>query len=66
MTLRELETTDKMFLRASDIAEIVGSDPQDIRNQAKNGSELLGFPVTIVGKNVKIPRLPFLKFIKGE
>ena len=52
-------------IRKSDIAEIVGSDPQSIRDEAKNCPERLGFPITRIGSRTKIPRLAFLKWL-GE
>lgn len=63
MTLEEVKRSDKAFLLPKDIAPILGSDEQTIRVSARLG--VLGFPVTFVGNRLKIPRLPFLRFI-GE
>lgn len=41
----------------------MGCDPDTIRGQARTHPELLGFPVSCQGKMVKIPKLPFLRFM---
>jgi len=64
MTLNELKDSDITFLNTSDIAEIVGADPDDIRRQAHKDPVKLGYPVSVCGRRVKIPRLGFLYFIE--
>ena len=63
VTIQEIKSSDKAFLLPKDIAEILGSSPQDIRVSARAGA--LGFPVMFVGNRTKIPRIPFLQYI-GE
>lgn len=63
MTLQEIKSSDKPMLTPTDISEVFGSDPQTIRITARERPDLLGFPVVIVGNRVKIPRIPFLKFM---
>jgi hypothetical protein len=41
-------------------------DPQSIREAARQRPDLLGFPVIVYGRKVKIPRKPFIKFVQGE
>ena len=65
MTLAEIKETDEVFLTPSDIATVLGSDAQTIRDMAKSDPAKLGFQVTVIGTRVKIPRKPFLKWI-GE
>ncbi len=65
MTLEEIKTSDKPFLLATDIAGILGCNPHFIRLAARERPELLGFPTSILGRRVMIPRKPFLTFI-GE
>lgn len=65
MTLDEIKTSTEIFLTPNDVATIIGSDAQTIRSTAKEDPRKLGFPVTIVGSRVKIPRKPFLAWI-GE
>lgn len=63
MTLEEIKSSRKNVLTAADIAEVLGSNPHDIRCQAHEYPEGLGFPVILVGCHVKIPRLRFLEFM---
>lgn len=64
MTLEELKNTEAATVNVGDIAEILGSTPQTIRVAARQRPDLLGFPIIIMGSRVKIPRLPFIKFIE--
>ena len=66
MTVKELELSDKAFVFARDVADIIGCAAENIRSQAKDDPSKLGFPVVVIGSRVKIPRVPFLKYIKGE
>lgn len=65
MTLTELKQTDALLVNVGDIADILGCDPQSIRCQVKANPSVLGFPVTVIGSRVKIPRIPFINFIEG-
>lgn len=60
--LEELKARDDIFVYPKDISAILESDPQDIRGQARERPDLLGFPVTVIGNRVKIPRLPFIQY----
>ena len=62
--LIEIETSTQEFLLASDIAPILGINPQEIRSQAQADASKLGFPVIVTGSRVRIPRLGFLHFVK--
>lgn len=63
-TLPELvEISDKEFFTPQDVAFVLRSDPQTIRVCAKQRPELLGFPVILMGRRVKIPRIPFLRYM---
>lgn len=46
----------------ADIAPILKADPLYLRETARQAPEALGFPVCVVGRRVKIPRVPFLRF----
>ena len=48
MTLAEIKETDEVFLTPSDIATVLGSDAQTIRDMAKSDPAKLGFQVTVV------------------
>jgi len=65
MTIQEIKSLDKDILTAADIAPIINSDPHYIRIQAHENPEALGFPVIVIRSWVKIPRIPFLRFM-GE
>lgn len=63
MTAIELISSDKVYLTPADIAPILHCDAQSIRTQAKRDDKLLGYPVIIIGNRVKIPRIPFLRYL---
>ena len=64
MTLEELEQLPREMLTPAQIAPVYGADPQLIRIQARERPELLGFPVSILGSRVKIPKRPFIRFMR--
>ena len=64
--LKQIETMEKTILIPSQVAPILGTDPQTVRMMARQMPERLGFPVIVMKSRVKIPRLPFIKFIKGS
>ena len=63
MTLDDIINTDKVYLTPAEIAPILGCDPQAIRSQAKNDPSKLGFNIIITGKRIRIPRIPFLRYL---
>lgn len=65
MTLLQMRESEKTFLTPGDVADVLETDPNTIRAQAQDDPSKLGFPVIVLCSRVKIPRLPFLKFI-GE
>lgn len=65
MTLNEIKDSTKLFLTPADVAPVLGSDPHTVRCTAKQRPELLGFEFTFSGNRMKIPRIPFLRWI-GE
>lgn len=60
MTIEEIRKSDKEFLIPGDIADVFGAHQQTINIQAKQDPDKLGFPVSVMGNRVKIPRLGFL------
>lgn len=64
MTLSEIKQSDKVMLLPKDIAPVLGCHEHAIRLAAKEND--LPFPFFRSGNRVKIPRLPFLKWITGE
>ena len=65
MTLQEIRASDKPMLIPTEIAEVLGADPQAIRTMARKRPDLLGFPVCVVGTRTKIPRQAFLNWFDG-
>lgn len=66
MTLSDIERITSDWLTPAQVASYMNSDPQTIRTAAHQRPDLLGFPVTIMGSRVKIPKMPFIKYCKGE
>jgi len=66
MTLADIERIPTDWLTPAQVAPYLNSDPQTIRTAAHQAPGLLGFPVTIMASRVKIPKLAFIKYCKGE
>ena len=65
-TLEELCASDKMFFTPEDVSGVLGSNPQTIRVTARQRPDLIGYEFTFVGNRMKIPRIPFLRFVGKE
>lgn len=65
-TLKEIEACESEFLTPKDISKILGCGDHSIRVQAARCPEKLGFPVSVIGTRVKIPKQGFLRFMRGE
>ena len=65
MTITEIEASDKTMLTPWDVAGVLGCNPYAINVQAKQDPARLGFPVTMIGNRVKIPREAFLRWFRG-
>ena len=65
MTYEEIRASTKEILTCADVAPILMANPATIHGQAVERPELLGFPVIVAGRRVKIPRRAFLKFMEG-
>ena len=63
MTLDDLKRVDRDWLLAREVAPILGTDPHSVRVAARLAPERLGFPVIVLGSRVRIPRVPFLRFM---
>ena len=55
MTLDDLRSMDREFLTPAEVGAVLGCDPQSIRVQAATEPWRLGYPVTRVGSQTKIP-----------
>ena len=66
MTLDELEKLPKDMLIPADIAPILGCAPYTINVCTRDGKNPFPFPVIRMGTRVRIPKIPFLKAMRGE
>ena len=66
MTLDELEKLPKDMLIPADIAPILGCNPYTINVVTKDGKNPFPFPIIRLGTRVKIPKMPFIKAMRGE
>ena len=67
MTLKEIEESTKEVLTCQDVAPVLMCNPATLHMQAIEEPWRLGFPVIVMGRRVKIPRRPFLGYMKkGE
>ena len=62
-TLQDLKKEDRDFLTVEDVCGVLECNPHHLRCKARQRPELLGFTVVIMGNRVKIPRIPFLRFM---
>lgn len=62
--LEKIEAMSEDFLTPQHVATVLCCDPNKIRMQARLKPSALGFPVTVMGSRVKIPRLPFIRYVK--
>jgi len=62
-TLRELIALDRDYFVPAQVAEVLGMDAQAIRILGRRSPERLPFPVIVSGSRVKIPKIPFLKYM---
>ena len=54
----------KDFLTDEQVAPVLKCNPATLHMQAIKGPKKLGFPVIVMGSRVKIPRRPFLAYMK--
>lgn len=64
LTLEQLEALPVEVLTCAQVAPVLGANPATIHGQATDRPELLGFPVIVAGSRVKIPKRPFLRFMR--
>lgn len=68
LTLAAIAAMDCMFLIPSQVAQVLGCSQYyiNVASQTPDGRAYLGFPVARIGNRVKIPRIPFLRFMGWE
>ena len=66
MTFDEIKNYDEDTLVPTDIAPILHCSAYSINLQAQTDPTKLGFPVSMVGTRVKIPKQGFIAFWEGR
>lgn len=64
-TLEEIEALDKTMLIPTDVAGYLGCEAYSINRAARDAPGLLGFPITVMGTRVRIPKEGFLRWARG-
>ena len=65
ITLSDLEAMTCPTITADIAAAVLDQDSQNIRDQAHYDPKMLGYPVIVNGRRVKIPRIPFINYLRG-
>ena len=60
MTVEQIEQVESNFLSVAQVADFMGAGEHFIRLQARENPDSLGFPVSVCGTRVKIPKAGFL------
>lgn len=66
MTLEDIEKLPKEMLVPKDVAKYLGCSPYTINVATRGGKNPFPFPVIRMGSRVRIPKIPFIKAMKGE
>ncbi len=66
MTIDEIILSAETTLPVYKIAKVVGLASERITAQAIEDASKLGFPVIVVFDTVRVPRVPFLRFLGCE
>ena len=64
-TLDEIRALNKETLVPKDVAGYLGCCPYTINLQAKENPCILGFPVSVMGSRIKIPKAGFIRWAEG-
>lgn len=63
-TLREIEALETEVLTCKDVSRVLCAGAYYLHEQAMKDPTKLGFPVIVHGTRVKIPKRPFLAFMR--
>ena len=66
MTLQEIEALPKDMLVPADICGYLGVAQYTINVATRDGKNPFPFPVIRMGTRVRIPKIPFIKAMRGE
>jgi len=64
LSLDELAALPVEVLTAEEVAPLCRMDGETIRGQARECPDLLGFPVIVAKRQVRIPKRPFIRFMR--
>ena len=64
--LEELEALETDVLTCAQVGLVLKANPATIHYQAMECPEKLGFPVIVMGSRVRIPKGPFILFLRGK
>lgn len=64
--LDRIESLNKEMLAPTDVCKYLGVKAYTINVVTRDGKNPFPFPVMRIGTRVKIPKLPFLKAMRGE
>ena len=64
--LERIEKLDKEMLVPTDVAKYLGCSAYTINIATEDGKNPFPFPVIRLGRRVKIPKIPFIKAMRGE
>ena len=64
MKLEDIEKIPSEILTCTQVAPLLHASPNTIHQQAIERPDLLGFPVIVAKRRVKIPKQPFLRFMR--
>ena len=65
-TLEDIEAIDKTMLVPTDICKYLGCAAYSINIATRDGRNPFPFPVIRMGTRVLIPKVPFVKAMRGE
>ena len=66
MTLEQIAALPGEVLTCTQIAPILRASPATLHQQAIEMPWLLGFPVIVAKRRVKIPKAAFIRFMEGR
>lgn len=58
--------SDRDYYVPTEVAKILHTSPQMVRLSLQKGARGWDFPFIECGRNIKIPKAPFDKWLKGE
>ena len=64
--LRRIEALPKDMLAPTDICKFLGCAAYAINVATENGENPFPFPVIRINRRVRIPKIPFIKAMRGE